>query len=403
VNQGKKLKHMLEKVEVLVATGLPGLYKILVLFFITETFGLSTVGVFASEFSISQIVAFFTAIGWSSLILVRVPQRQGDSGAWCAYISILIMATMSFVPLLIAVFIVYYSLGISAYGVICLVISWSLYQMHRHYYVSLKKYRKLILYDSVLIALSIASVAITHENYVSVTISSSMFATFVVFFISDYTNKKIAYAGFDLKGLELGASNFFSGVIPLAIVPLAHYHVDEQVAGIISIFLAVTAAVLLIPRAISLYKFPDITRLIKIGSSAKVSLCYNIDFVARNIEHFNRALSLISAAVILAWYYYPVGFLAPVVFYVSLGALVLSNYFSIKTLAASNVLMASEKTTLLMKINFFSSACFFFVVLICYFHPGWSSFFSICFSASLIGFFRYISVQRRSDILIGGF
>lgn len=60
------------KAEALVATGMPGAYKVFLFLLVQYFYGMDALGDIASWLSLAQIIGCFTAIGWSTLMLVRV-------------------------------------------------------------------------------------------------------------------------------------------------------------------------------------------------------------------------------------------------------------------------------------------------------------------------------------------
>lgn len=71
--------RLIGKAEAIVATGMPGLYRVVAFIGIQRIYSLSDLGKTASAFSVAQILAFFTAIGWASLILVRIPAVEDQT------------------------------------------------------------------------------------------------------------------------------------------------------------------------------------------------------------------------------------------------------------------------------------------------------------------------------------
>jgi hypothetical protein len=58
-------------------TAMPGVQRLLLALFIEFRHGLQLLGQFTNDVSIVMLVTHFTAIGWASLILVRVPVASG--------------------------------------------------------------------------------------------------------------------------------------------------------------------------------------------------------------------------------------------------------------------------------------------------------------------------------------
>lgn len=360
------LRNIVERAEPVVATGLPGAHRIVVFIIIQTLFSREILGAISSWLFIAQIIGFFTAIGWSSLILVRIPKSKSNEEEVQEIANLL---WMSLISLTLSILLIILS-GIatnalsSATYISILLTGWTIYQTTRHHLISKRKYRKIIEFDLAIIATTSAGIFVANSTIgIVFAISLPMFfvgiAHSALILIHGKTRKITKII--DPKGLEFGFTNFLSGGISLSIVPLA-FHVDSPAtAGTIALFISVSAIALLIPRAISLHQISELSR----SMSTDCSLKHTVRRMTRQILISNLSTTALNIAV--GFYLTkssetPTPYILLIVFII----LITQNFISTQSLVDSNILMSAERSRLMLLINVPLSAVYFSIAAVLY-------------------------------------
>ncbi|VWB45039.1 hypothetical protein BLA6863_02021 [Burkholderia lata] len=351
---------LLGRLEALVCTGAPGLYRVLTFWVIQRIYSLDELGRAASSLSIAQMIAFFTAIGWATLILVRVPASDGKQAARDAFYSLVSMAGWTTVAATLACVLVFatglvmFDLG----GVVALMWGWTAYQLSRHFFVSTRRYRVAIAFDCLLIAGSCALLrGGTYHGYsASLCLAVALIAVAVAMFVTIGAPARHAVSmRIDAKGLQFGLTNFLSGGIALAIVPAAKAMCGASFAGMLSLFASVTAIGNLLPRAISISQLPDLVK----RKRDKAPLDATLGIMRRNIDLSNVVVLAANLAMVagLTCYYGIDGRGT----YVTLAGGVLMAILcaaGVLGVVGSNVMMAFEQSAVTARINIGTSTLF---------------------------------------------
>ncbi|OXI31298.1 hypothetical protein CFB89_17675 [Burkholderia sp. AU16741] len=351
---------LLGRLEALVCTGAPGLYRVLTFWVIQRIYSLDELGHAASNMSIAQMIGFFTAIGWATLILVRVPASDGRQAARDAFYSLVSMAGWTTVAATFACVLVSASgfLAFDLGGVIALMWGWTVYQLARHFFVSTRRYRITIAFDCVLIAGSCAMLqAGTRYGYsASMCLALSLIVVAVAMFVAiGAPARGVFSARIDMKGLQFGLTNFLSGGIALATVPAAKAMCGASFAGMLSLFASVTAVGNLLPRAISIAQLPDLVKRKK----DKAPLDTTLGAMRRNIGRSNVVVLVANLAIVVGLTY-RAGLDSPDTSMTLAGGALLAIQCAAGVLGVvgSNVMMAFEKSAVTARINLGTSALF---------------------------------------------
>lgn len=382
----------------LAATGMPGAYKLLIFFLLQEIYGLPLLGNIASWLSIAQIIGFFTAIGWSSLILVRVAKCLTQQERVTAFNRLAMMSGITLVLCIAATMLIgsLIGKGFIAAQISCWLIAWTAYQLPRHYFVALKKYRKALCLDAVLIGLSICTLLLANSATVSIGLSFSMaVAGLTAYFVIQRGSKAwVSGVKYEMKGLEFGLVNFLSGGISLSLIPLAAHLEGEALAGILSLFISVTGIALLVPRAVALNQLPKIAKVIH-DSKAVVQ---HIKVLFRQISISNvitTVACLVVASVMLSQT--PTVVVANELMPIFI-LIILQSTLTTQALIYSNVLMAMEDSRYSLKINFCVSAVFFLAAVIVSLRFIDLSFFHVCLAVVLLNLYRFYKIKQYVKI-----
>ncbi|KNH10004.1 Glycosyltransferase [Candidatus Burkholderia brachyanthoides] len=389
---------MFRKAEAIVATGMPGLYRVVAFLLIQHWYALAELGRAASAYSVAQVLSFFTAIGWAVLVLVRIPAARDIDDAVREFYRLVVMAAISLVVVCAGVFATapWLKAGVSAVDIAVVLAGWTLYQLARHYFMSGRSYRRVIAYDVTLVAASALLLVVFRPLALpaAIALGAALTATAVLMLAKiGFPRRGFARGRFEPSGLEFGLTNFLSGGMTLSLVPIANLTDGAAFAGVISLMASFCAISALIPRAISLYRLPEMSRLI----ASRESL---VAITAR----MNREIGLACSATFIA----NVGTVAVVaamegtkqewahLFACGL-TMAAQSSVSMFSIAHSNVLMVRELGREAARINL--AACSAFVVILAILHfAGASANFELALATCLaITVSRNVLLKQRSS------
>ncbi|WP_423761631.1 hypothetical protein [Burkholderia sp. NLJ2] len=383
-------KKLLGRVEALVCTGAPGLYCVLTFWLVQRIYSLDELGHAASNLSIAQIIGFFTAIGWATLILVRVPATDGKQAARGVFYTLVSMAGWTAVAATVACVLVS-ATGLAAFdlgGVVALMWGWTVYQLARHFFVSYRRYRITIAFDCLLIAGSCVMLWVgARYGYsaslclavVLVVVAAAMFAAIGT------PDRRTFSMRIDVTGLQFGLTNFLSGGIALVTVPAAKAMCGASFAGMLSLFSSVTAIGNLLPRAISIAQLPDLVKRKK----DKAPLDATLGAMRRDIDLSNLVVLVVNVAMV-GGLTYRYGLDGNGVYTVLAGGVLLSIQCAAGVLGVvgSNVMMAFEQSAATARINIGTSALFVVLFGGCVAIGGETGFFCMLVSAVAVTLIR---------------
>lgn len=383
----------LEKVEALAATGMPGAYKVLIFFFIQKIHGLSALGNIAAYQSAAQILGYFTAIGWCSLILVRVPKEEKRKERLNIFNSLTTMGSITLFGITILLFLYGRVTGFydAAYEVFIWLCAWTYYQLPRHYFVSQKRYRAALSVDVLVITGSLCISYFSQPEELSTNLAGFMLVSGLAAVLA-VQEKKIKYPKrfrFELKGIEYGMVNLLTGGIALSLVPLASTLESETFAGALSMFIALTSVALLIPRAVSINLMPELAK----NSSDHDLLKRSISKMQKQISVSNIFTTLFSVFVALYIFLqeYQLNFRLEALIIFLL--IVFQSAISIQALTFFNALMVQEKSRQLLKLNATSFLVFLGVVSLLYSLRSDLAMVGISFTLVFLSAYRYFGAK----------
>ncbi len=393
--------RLIGKVEAIVATGMPGLYRVIAFMGIQRIYSLGELGRAASAFSVAQIIAFFTAIGWASLILVRVPAARDRDERVERFYELLCMGGISvcLIGPAILLWSRFFASNISAEEIVAILIGWTFYQLTRHYFLAQRQYRRVIVYDLLLLAVTAVYVVSLHRLGASAgwPLGTALATVGISMLINIGLPARLPGRWtFELKGLEFGFTNFLSGGVALSLVPIANFTDGARFAGVISLIASFGAISALIPRAISMYRLPELSRLVGAGQSLSELTAQT----AREIALACAGTFVVNAVIVLG-----------IVFYEGTGerfwyalicglAICAQGCISMLGMAHSSVLMAREESRESVIINLTSCGLFCAALGVFYICKGGLNFsfvLSVCIAVTI---FRNSMLKRRSSPLL---
>lgn len=348
----------LEKFEALAATGMPGAYKVFIFYLIQQLYGLPLLGDIASWQSVAQIFGFFTAIGWCSLIMVRVAKAQKKQDRVAIFNRLMLMGlmTLGFLCTLILITGVIIDKKMQSLQIALWLCAWTVYQLPRHHLIAQKKYRQAMALDIAIIISSTMILLWMEESFISVSLAGCMLAggALAILSIQRIKGGQKIQLGYDIKGLEYGLINLLSGGIALCIVPLAANLAGKELAGAISLFIAISGVALLLPRAISLNRLPEIAQS---ASNPKKLQSMTIDMQRQiSVSNLVTTLLCIIAAILVAWHFRLQINSAQTA--VILLLITLQGAVGTQSLVYANLLMAKEISGKILKVNLISFIAF---------------------------------------------
>lgn len=390
-----------QRIEALICTGSPGLYRVIVFFAVQHVYSLAELGRTASSMSIAQIVGFFTAIGWATLILVRVPGATTRRDAIAAFYGVAAMSLVTTVvcTLLGLVFSMSKVIPFDLPAFLALLWGWTAYQVARHYFVALKRYRAAIAFDIVLIVGSSVMLAACHRGGLSA--ASALAVALGAIAIAMFAGigrpaLQMLPRRLDSKGLQFGLTNLLSGGIALIFVPAATVMCGAAFAGLLSLLSSVTAVGMLLPRAISMMQLVEIAK----RKAAAASLDESLRTMSRSIGWCNGVTLVCNIVLVLVLATAQIHGATRQTGVVVAGLLLtVQCAVGMMGIANSSVMMVFEQGAATAKINVITTSAFALLVLPCYTYGGQPGFTMILCSAIAVTVWRNWLVQSRARVV----
>jgi glycosyltransferase involved in cell wall biosynthesis len=389
---------LLRKGEAIVVTGMPGLYRILAFLLIQHLYSLDGLGHAASAYSVAQMLSYFTAIGWAGLVLVRVPAARDSGEALREFYRLVMMAAISLLVVCAGVLgtAPFLKTDVSGVDIVVVLAGWSLYQLARHFFLSARAYRRMIAYDVVLLVLSASLlIAFRHTGVAAaVPLGIALTGTAVLMLANaGLPRRPVVLGKFEPKGLEFGLTNFLSGGMALSLIPIANFSKGPAFAGVISLMASFCAISALIPRAISLYQLPEMSKLARSG----VSLVSATARMNREIRTACVATFIVNAAIVAGIAIID-GPRQEFEYLLVCGLIMAAQgSVSMSSMAHSNVLMARELGKESARLNLAACAAFVAAVAVLYFLNMSRNFALVLMACLVVTVGRNLLLRNRSS------
>ncbi len=272
------LQRHLDKLLVLVSIGMPGLQRLFWVWLVKARAGLEALGYLNNDISLVQMFAYFTAVGWCSLVMVRLPlvRRDGSRQALAA----ILRASLPSQAIGLAAVLLAWRLGYIFHLGPSLVFSvgWTGYQFLRHMRLAFKDYRGAVALD---LLVTVALLPLLWPGlragaglaYLLIAAPQAL-ATLagVALLLRDRAIRSTLFgapeAGLARKGWEFGLGNFFSGGLLMLLTPLILRCAGPAYAGLYGLVGSVLNILAMAPRALALYYLPDLARALAVGKDA---------------------------------------------------------------------------------------------------------------------------------------
>ncbi|BCQ24510.1 hypothetical protein NK8_26840 [Caballeronia sp. NK8] len=386
------------KLEAILATGMPGLYRVIAFLAVQKLYSLGDLGRAGVAFSIAQTLAFFTAIGWAGLILVRVPAAPDHALRVRRFYELAFMGlvTLSVCSAMTAIVGTLDRFDFPALETVFILVGWTVYQLARHYFLAHREYRFIVLNDIVLLLTTFLSIlAFRKLNAVAglpLGIALALSGALMLFRIGRPDNFEVPH--YEPKGLEFGFTNFLSGGIALSLVPMASHTDGIRFAGLMSLIGSICAISALIPRAITMYRLPALSRIAAAGGS----LHELTRKTSREIQFASVAAFAGNAVFVAAICYLNTSESEFCNAFVSGIALSAVGCISMSSMAHSSVLMVREASKAAMLINL--SACIAYVGIALLLHLlGGLHFLTVLTACIVVTVMRNLLLKSRSASL----
>lgn len=387
---------LVRRLEALLCTGSPGLYRVITFFAVRHFYSLAELGHTASSMAIAQMAGFFTAIGWATLILVRLPGAASAQASIDTFYPLVSMAALTTIAVTLGSIALALTNAVrfDLWAFVSLLWGWTAYQIARHYFVAHKRYRIAVIFDMGLMAESGLSLWICERYGLSSScgLAIALGAIAVAMFVAiGLPSRGVRLTGFDVKGLQFGLTNFLSGGVALVFVPLATLMCGASFAGMLSLLASVTAVGILLPRAISMMQLPELAQ----RRSAALPLDGMLHTMRRSIGWSNSGVLIINVALVIGLAYWQVHDSSERAAVIIAGLLLAAQCaIGMMGIVNSSVMMVFERSREAVRINLQTSTLFGVLCGGAVLHGGAIGFGGLLIAAVAIGGVRNLMTAR---------
>lgn len=251
-------------------TGAPGAIKLISIFIIEKIAGTEELGIILSDFSIVNLLAYFTAIGFSSILLARSSSSLNVHELFGIMVGFL-YASLPFLACGFLVIFFLYEIGILTYSLSAALFlsGFTVYQFIRHGFMGQQSYGKIATIEIVIFCSTILTGAYVYKvgnNFPLVLWLPLVFVSVVwvlywlVVSINNSRKFLIHQKNIVKNSSYFGMANFLSGGMYLLIVPIAMKYESSYYAALIGVLVNLTAISMLVSRALTNLYLPKIAR-----------------------------------------------------------------------------------------------------------------------------------------------
>lgn len=266
----------MNKILIIINTGMPGLQRLAAFFIAERIFSTQVLGQFATDYSIIQLLSFYTAIGWCGLVMIRAPQMPINDAYQLANAAI--HQTHKHLIIYAFILLALYKLEIIAnlLGSLLFLGAWTQYQIARHLHIAIKHHKTIVVADAVSLTLTITLMASDINPLISLAISFFIASLILSHKIYKNNNQKIRISIEDkTKTLEISTTNFLLGAaiygLPIIISMRAGYEYSALVGYLMSFIIIIQIT----PRAFSAYYLPKMAKNAATPEAASVFPSYS--------------------------------------------------------------------------------------------------------------------------------
>lgn len=281
-----------------------GIQKILLMIASIIFWGKEDAGLYAAEISVCYFVTLITSLGYSASILKYVPRMEISEGKiYGQKIWLSVLFVSMFVSLLVSVSnlvvpnILHY-LGLNFY---LFIVSMSLQQVYRHYFISLGMYGKAVFYDSVFLLSQLFPMAVFDINEYFIFTGGIVFIMLIGVVLNIFGGWKLSRETiFDKESFIFSINNLVSAGVAICIPKIVSMKESGDVVAIIALYSSILSIFLLFQRGIISKFVPQVTQLHD-NYKALVVRYEEIKFLMKRVQLF---CVLCPAAIYFALYFF---------------------------------------------------------------------------------------------------
>lgn len=372
-----RLQSILRRGEVLAVTAAPGGQRLLHFMLIQILCGTEALGRFANDVSIAMMLGLFSAVGWSALILARVPVAgAGQSAPVMLGLArgALVFTLLACLPLPLLAWAGWvFEPGWTA----LLLAGWTAYTLIRHYGLALGTYRILLVMEVLVVLALAAGLGLFGATYPLMAYAALAIPTALMGALGLILLIVRARAGGGAVPLPAGtartaaeqaALNLVSAGMSMILVPLTVQVAGQGYGGLVALIGSMTSVLLLFPRALTFNALPALARVVRQQGVEEVRAL--LGTLRSNLVRLNSGLSLLAIVAwsVMAWWGKRPDFAlsgATAIFLLQLA----SFYVGQLVLPEANYLQTVEETRLPLQVNllsliFFVLACWMVMLLV---------------------------------------
>lgn len=361
-----RMTQLLRRFEVLAVTAAPGGQRLVHLALVQLACGTEALGRFANDLSIAMMLGLFSAVGWSALVLARVPVAAPGQVAPVMFglaRGALLFTLLACLPLpLLASLGWVFEPGWTA----LLLAGWTAYTLIRHFGLALGHYRILLVLETLLVAalgagllgLGARQPVMAYAAFALPTALLGLAGLVLLALRSRAAGNPAALPrGSARTAAEQATLNLVSGGMSMILVPLTVQLAGERYGGLVALIGSLTSVLLLFPRALSFNALPALARALRQQGAAEARAL--LEALRRSLFRVNSGLTVVAALAwtgMASWGERPDLSLAgaSLIFMLQLA----SFYVGQLVLPEANYLQTIEETRLPLQVNLASLALF---------------------------------------------
>ncbi|CAH7412904.1 membrane hypothetical protein [Vibrio chagasii] len=334
------------------STALPGTYKLLSLLIFSHLNGMDSAGEFSNDLAMVFSTTLLLSNGWCAWLLSYLPKSSDIARRHNCFSKAFYGQVLFFIPGIVFLYFTYKINVISNFLFsTILLISFSIYQINRHYNLSLTFYRKQFIVELLIFTLMIF-ISCVAKNANELLFYSSLVYFIVSLDVFFHLKTKIPSKNDFKFSIYSGFSNYLSGGILSLIIPVANFTGGSLVAGYCALVTQFVSLSMYIPRNLSVYFMPRLSRVFE--DKTKLLTIYS-KFTTLN------GLSLLIMSVLFLLFF-TVDYILTMqyvknYFLLQIAILIVFTYLASQlSLPSSNVLLSLEMPDVILKTNIIFSS-----------------------------------------------
>jgi len=353
--------NIIPKFVLLMVTGLPGLFKLLSLFYIKYKYGNEVLGIYTNDIYVVLTLSLFTGIGWSALLLKLIPVKKFYRSIQVLFSLVIYSIMTVLITLPILYLLQYYNYIFNVIGVFFLVLSTSLYYLIRHYLLAKREYNHLLIMELLIIVSFFLFLWLwgDKDNLLYITslsfIMPIVYIALLFFKLSEslYGLKIVVSKNNIYQGFLFSFNNLISGGV-ISILPIVFMQFGGVIyAGYMGILLNITNAMMLISKAIANFKIVSLQYAIKKKKEKNELYIYRKYMFISNILGF--ILSIIASYILIQ---YDLTYIGLIHIYSVTLFLLMSLFISSQNIVESNYLFLKDMQHYGIMANVFYAGSF---------------------------------------------